>query len=212
MRAAHGREAGGVAVVIGAGTLGLCTVAALARWTYPDQLVVAAKHSEQRRLAAELGASTVVEPAQLLRAVRRATGSSAIGTGEVDRLTAGADVVVDCVGTAASLADALALTRPGGRIVLTGMPGRVSIDLTPLWQREIELVGSYGYGVETVWPGRTFELAFQLVGELDLGRLVSATYPLDQWTDAIAHAVEAGRRGAVKVAFDLRAERGRERP
>ena len=212
MRAAHGHESRGVAVVIGAGTLGLCTVAALSRWAFPDQLLVAAKHTEQRRLAAELGATTVVEPAQLRRAVRRATGSSALGTGDVDRLTTGADVVVDCVGTAASLDEALAITRPGGRIVLTGMPGRLTVDLTPLWQREIELIGSYAYGVETHYPRRTFELAFQLVEELDLGRLVSATYPLGRWTDALTHAGEAGRRGSVKVAFDLRDEPGRERP
>jgi hypothetical protein len=35
-------------------------------------------------------------------------------------------------------------------------------------------------------------------------RLLSATYPLDDYQDAIAHAAAAGRRGAVKVAFDLR--------
>ena len=35
-------------------------------------------------------------------------------------------------------------------------------------------------------------------------RLVSATYPLRDYTDAIAHAASAGRRGAVKIAFDMR--------
>ena len=35
-------------------------------------------------------------------------------------------------------------------------------------------------------------------------RLVSATYRLDDHVDATAHAAEAGRRGAVKIAFDLR--------
>ena len=33
---------------------------------------------------------------------------------------------------------------------------------------------------------------------------VSATYPLDDYDDAIAHAATAGPRGAVKIAFDLR--------
>jgi hypothetical protein len=47
------------------------------------------------------------------------------------------------------------------------------------------------------------------VAELDLGRLVSAIYPLSRYQDAIDHAATAGRRGAVKVAFDLRAERER---
>ncbi len=40
-----------------------------------------------------------------------------------------------------------------------------------------------------------------------LGRLVSATYTLDRYAEALAHAADAGRRGAVKIAFDLRGER-----
>jgi hypothetical protein len=48
-----------------------------------------------------------------------------------------------------------------------------------------------------------------LVTELDLQRLVSATYPLKRYEDAIDHAASAGRRGAVKIAFDLRTERER---
>ena len=37
-------------------------------------------------------------------------------------------------------------------------------------------------------------------------RLLSATYRLDDHVDALAHAAAAGRRGAVKIAFDLRGE------
>ena len=36
-----------------------------------------------------------------------------------------------------------------------------------------------------------------------LGSLVSAAYPLERYEEAIAHAGAAGRRGAVKVVFDL---------
>jgi hypothetical protein len=76
-----------------------------------------------------------------------------------------------------------------------------------LWQREIELVGAYAYGTETLADGtrrRTFDVAFELVAAAGLGRLVSATYPLERYREAISHAAEAGSRGAVKVAFDLR--------
>jgi hypothetical protein len=45
----------------------------------------------------------------------------------------------------------------------------------------------------------------------DLGRLVSATYPLDRYRDAVEHAAQAGPRGAVKIAFDLRNEKERNR-
>ena len=44
------------------------------------------------------------------------------------------------------------------------------------------------------------------VATMRTGRLVSATYPLERFEEAVAHAGAAGRRGAVKIAFDLRAE------
>ncbi|GAC1354804.1 MAG: zinc-binding dehydrogenase [Acidimicrobiales bacterium] len=204
---AAGDLSGAVVAVLGAGTLGLCTVAALRRYSLPAQLIIAAKYPEQRALAAELGATTVVAPNELRRAVRRATRSLVVD----DRLTGGADVVIDCVGNAASVAEALAVVRPQGRIVLVGMPGEISLDLTPLWQREVQLAGAYAYGAEPTKGRRTFDLALELVHDAGLHRLVSARYPLDRFTDAIDHAANAGSRGAVKVAFDLRSagRRGR---
>jgi threonine dehydrogenase-like Zn-dependent dehydrogenase len=85
----------------------------------------------------------------------------------------------------------------------------VSLDLTALWHKEVALVGAYAYGREADGQ-RTFDLAFELVQEADLGRLVSATYPLDRYQEALEHAASAGPRGAVKIAFDLRHERERE--
>ena len=198
---------GDTVLVVGAGTLGLCTVAALRRFATPGRVILSAKHPEQRRWAQELGADVVVEPAETVRAVRRATGSLRVG----GALSGGVDVVVDCVGTEASLRDDLAVVRPGGAIVLLGMPATVNVDLTPLWQRQITLRGSYAYGTERVDDGqrRTFDLAFELVAEAGLERLVSASYPLDRYREAIDHAANAGRRGAVKVTFDLRGEKRR---
>jgi threonine dehydrogenase-like Zn-dependent dehydrogenase len=196
------------AVVIGAGTLGLGVVAALARFR-PDvtTTIAVAKHPEQRRLALALGAATVAEPSELRRAVRRHTGSWILDSGQ---LTGGAPVVVDCVGSAASIADALAVVAPGGTVVLVGMPGHVGVDLTGLWQREVRLTGAYAYGSEPAAGGRhSFELAMEMIGAADLGRLVSAAYPLERHTEAIDHAAGAGRRGATKVVFDLRGEKRR---
>jgi hypothetical protein len=101
----------------------------------------------------------------------------------------------------------------------------VLLDLTPLWQRQVNLRGSYAYGLEDTdgdttitggsatngsrRPRRTFDLAFDLVAEAGLERLVSVCYPLDRYREAIDHAAGAGRRGAVKVVFDLRGEKRR---
>lgn len=205
-----GASAGGqlTAVVIGAGTLGLCVVAAMARWREDvARVICAAKHPHQRRLATSLGATVVAEPAELRRAVRRATGSWALDNGQ---LTGGAELVIDCVGTASSLAEVFAVTAPGGTAVLAGMPGPAQVDLSALWQREVALVGSYTYGPEPAAGGRhSFELAFELARSARLERLLSATYTLDRAAEAIEHAAAAGRRGAVKIAFDMRGEKKR---
>ena len=190
----------GTVAVIGAGTLGLLTIAAL-RDAHADATILAtAKHPQQRTLAAELGADRVVEPAELDRAVRSLSGTMRYDNGQ---LGGGVPQVVDCVGSEASLAQALRICAPGGTIHLVGMAGVTTVDLTPLWQREVALRGAYAY------QRGDFEAAIDLVRRADLGRLVSAIYPLRRYEEAIAHAAEAGRRGAVKIAFDLRAERDR---
>ena len=194
--------------VVGAGTMGLVAVAALRHLAQPASITVGARYSTQRRLAAELGADLAVDPGELKRAVRRATGSFLTG----GHLSGGADVVIDAVGSSASLAEALSLCRPRGRVLMLGMPATVTVELTGLWHRETELVGCYAYGTEERPDGRltnSFELALELAGKVAFDRLVSAAYPLRRYTDALGHAAEAGRRGAVKIVFDMRQERRR---
>ncbi len=204
-----GVNEGDLVVVLGAGTLGLLTVAALRHFTMAGTIVTAARYSHQRDLARTLGADTVCEPDELARLVRRLTGSLAYG----NQLTGGADVVIDCVGSDESISQALAVVRPRGRVMLVGMPANVKLNLTTLWHRETQLVGAYAYGTESIdrKRRRTFDLAFELVAAAHLEQLVSATYPLRDYRDAIEHAASAGRRGAVKVAFDLRDEKERNR-
>jgi threonine dehydrogenase-like Zn-dependent dehydrogenase len=184
----------GRVAVVGAGTLGLLTIAALRRVSPAAEIVATAKHPDQRSWAKELGADVVCAPGELARSVRSATGSMRIG----EQLTGGVPAVVDCVGSEASLTQALQVVAPGGTVHVVGMPGRTTLDLTSLWHRETALRGTYAY------ERADFDTAAELVSSLDLGRLVSAVYPLARYEDAVAHAAEAGARGAVKIAFDPR--------
>jgi len=194
-----GRDAGGPVVIIGAGTLGLLTLAALTHHGRND-VVLAAKYAHQKRLAEELGAQKVVEPGELAGAVRLMTQSMVLGSNGHGQLTGGAPVVIDCVGSETSITQALTVVAPGGTVLVVGMPATVSLDLTGLWHREVVLRGVYAY------DHHDFRAALDLASDpqLDLGRLVTQTYRLDRYTDAITHAAEAGRRGATKIAFDLR--------
>jgi threonine dehydrogenase-like Zn-dependent dehydrogenase len=209
-----GMHEGDVVAVLGAGTLGLTVVAALShlattrRLPAPSVLLVGAKYAHQQRLARVFGATEALPPDQLPRAVRRHSHSMSFGgaPGETATLTDGADLVLDCVGSAESITQSLAMVRPRGTVALVGMPGKVTVDLAPLWHREVKLAGAYAYGTEThvaFDPVPTFDIAFDVVAAQQTGQLVSATYPLTRFEDAVAHAGAAGRRGAVKIAFDL---------
>ena len=209
----------GVVAVLGSGTLGQVTISALRHFTNPKTIISTARYPEQKRLAAQLGSDIVVSPEEIHRAVRRVCGTKAIANvsekspdGRVDRLTGGADVVIDCVGSSKSISDALSITKPNGRIVLVGMPATVELELTPLWHRELQLIGAYTYGTEKLPDGETistFDLAFELVKTAKLEQLVSACYSLNDYQEALKHAANAGARGAFKIVFDLRDERER---
>ncbi len=194
-----------IVAVLGAGTMGLAAIAGLKRYLPGVRIIVGARYPHQMALAKAIGADLVVQASKLDRAVRRQAGCHLIG----DTLSSGAHATIDAVGTSESVTDCLRITRPRGRVVLMGMPAEVKLDLTGLWHRETELKGAYTYGTETMPDGstaRTFDLAVDTADHFQAERLLSATYPLDEHVDAIAHAAAAGRRGAVKIAFDLRGD------
>lgn len=192
-----------IVAVLGAGTMGLAAIAGLKRYVPGVRIVVGARYPHQMAFAKAIGADVVVQASKLDRAVRREAGCHLIG----DQLSSGAHATIDAVGTSESITDCLRITRPRGRVVLLGMPADVKLDLTGLWHRETELKGAYTYGTETLADGtraRTFDLAVDTANAYQAERLLSATYRLDDHIDAIAHAAAAGRRGAIKIAFDLR--------
>jgi hypothetical protein len=87
--------------------------------------------------------------------------------------------------------------------VLSGIPGG-GADPTPLWFRELELVGSYTGGTEDVGGERrrTFDIALEIATMAPmLQDLVGAAYPLSRWREALDHALGAGKLGTFKVAF-----------
>jgi threonine dehydrogenase-like Zn-dependent dehydrogenase len=202
VHAARAVEGAADVAVIGAGTLGLLTIAAISYLHLGSASILAtAKHPKQRALAKELGADVVAEPDALARHVRSRTGSWVVD----DRLTGGMSQIVDCVGSEQSLQQALSVAGPGGTIHVVGMPATTTLDLTGLWHRELTMRGCYAYTPDD------FATAIELVRAKDLGRLVSATYPLDRYREAVEHAAQAGPRGSVKIAFDLRNEKERKR-
>jgi len=205
--------AGERALVVGAGSIGLLTVAAL-RALAPDvEVTVLARHGFQRDHALRLGAARVVmgggDPrAALAEAAGARRLKTIIGPPAV---VGGFDRSYVCIAGRRGVDDALNLTRAGGEVVLLGNArGLDGLDWTPLWLKELTLRGSLTYGAGRA--GGTgahveaergdFEQAMSLIasGRSAVAPLVTHTFPLADHARALATAMDK-RAGSVKVAF-----------
>ena len=195
-------------LVIGAGNIGLFTVAALRRLTEAGRVICVAKHARQREEALRLGADEVVHPKETYKTLPGMLGTEAIKP-ELGKpvVLGGAEKVLECVGAPGTMEDALRLTKPGGEVSLVGMPGaRSALDLTALWHKELNFTGTYAYGVEEYRGNRTnsFDLAMEIAPQIKLETMVGPRFRLEQYREAIAAARSSGRAGHVKVVFDHR--------
>lgn len=198
-------------LVLGCGTMGLLTLAALRALGVSAFVVAVAKHGHQQEWARRLGADEVVSAGPNLYARLCALSGATLYRPEIGKPTVlgGFDLVFECVGAETTLDDALRFTRQRGRMVLVGMPAIPrSVDWTTLWFKELQVLGSYAYGRETFRgePMPTFQVALRLLQErrANLEGLVSHRFPLSRYREALRTALGKGSTQAVKVVFDLR--------
>lgn len=197
-------------LVLGCGTIGLLTIAALRGIGIKSKVIAVAKHRHQQELAKILGADEVLIPnRKLYSAICGLTGAK-IYQPELGKpvILGGVNYAFDCVGSADSIDDSLRFTRAQGSVILVGMPAiPKNVDWTSIWHKELRVIGSYTYGLETHQNRqlRTFELAMQLLQKMgqDLKPLISAKFPLRSYKEAIQTALHTGKSRAVKVVFEL---------
>lgn len=178
-----GRDA---VLVVGLGPVGLAA-GALAKAMGATMVVGADPVPSRRELALSLGSVDVAVAADedASAAVREHTGGH------------GCEVSVDCSGSAAGRALALAGARRWGRCVLVGEGGRLEIDVSAtLIHRQLTVLGSWVTSV-----GHMEELVELLVRwDLHPDRTVTDRFPLDQAAAAYATA-DSGAGGKVALVM-----------
>jgi len=123
-------------------------------------------------------------------------------------LMGGFDVVFDVVGIESTLNNALRWTRANGDVVIVGVNlHRMTLDVTPIWYQEVNLIGAVGHDVVT-WKGEavsTFELAMRWIGDgtLNCEGLITHRFPLNEYRHAFEVAVEKNKYRSIKVMFEL---------
>lgn len=198
-----------VVLVMGAGVIGLCVVAALRACGSRARVIIAAKYPFQAEMARKLGADEVVEGRKedLLEFVAQATGGKIYKPLLGKRvLVGGVDLVYECVGSDGSIDDSLRLARSGGKVILVGLaatPKRV--DWTPIWLNELTVKGSFWCGTETIQGRRVraYQQALEWMaeGRLNLEPLVTHRFTLDDYKRALAITTNRGRYGVIKSVF-----------
>lgn len=182
--AAHsaGVSAGGDAVVVGDGAVGLCAVIAAKR-LQASRIVAMSRNPARQELARELGATEIVSERGKRGAeiVREMFGGI------------GAQSVLEAVGTEESMEQSVRSARPGGTVGFVGVPNGVpELPLRPLFTRNVRLAG----GVAPVRNYADELLADVLAGGIRPGRVFDLQLPLSEVAEAYAAMDE---RRAVKV-------------
>ena len=203
---------GGRVLVYGAGALGTTSGAILAA-LYPSvEVGVVARFPQQAALAEKRGLKVFApEPRlDLIEALADWSGGvlrqpwAGLPTCHPGRI----DVIYDTVGSPETVEVGIRVLRERGTLVQMGVSSPARFEWTPWYFKELRLVGSNAFGVEEVDGVRKHGIAHYLDlvqdGRIDLDGMLTHTFRLEQWRDALAACADQGSSGALKVAFDFR--------
>jgi threonine dehydrogenase-like Zn-dependent dehydrogenase len=207
----HSPPPGGKVMIYGSGALGTCATA-IVRALYPDvDVLVVARFEAQAELARKLGA-TVIGHTPALKVIEEAAAWSGGVLRDSDGLPmafpGGIDVVYDTVGKQETFEVGTRVLKARGTLVKAGVHGPTWWEDTPLYFKEISMVGSNAFGFEEVNGVRKHGIEHYLdmvsSGQVDLTGMLTHTYRLTDWRDAFMALAQQDQSGAIKVAFDFR--------
>lgn len=168
---ALGLHAGETVLTIGQGPIGII-LSVLARRTGAS-LITSDLYPQRLRIGASFGLDNSIDASRtnVVERVREMTEGR------------GADAVILAVGGNSLIRTAMDAARPGGRVLLFAQTqhGEAMIDPAAICVEEKALVGSYSASVDL----QEESVRFVMNREMDLERLVSHRFPLEQSTQAL---------------------------
>lgn len=200
-------------LIIGAGTIGLCTLAALRALGSQARIIVQTRYPFQAEAAKKLGASEIVTGGgdnDYYETISQLTGGKhlrpILGKSVI---VGGVDITYECVGSAQTVEDATRLTRNGGQILLLGSPGVIrGMDWTQFLVKDLDIKSVYIYNhaenyQDKIW--RTFDIAIDLLAsnKVDLGWMVTHKFKLEDYKRAFKMLNNRGKNHVTKAVFEF---------
>jgi D-arabinose 1-dehydrogenase-like Zn-dependent alcohol dehydrogenase len=166
-------------LILGVGGLGIhgVQVARLAG----AQVLATSRREERRKLAEHYGAVPIDPTKQSLKDM---VNEFTLGDGM--------DVVVDNIGSRASVQEGLSLLRPGGKfLVIAYLDETFEVPSIPLFKTEQEIIGCRGSSMQDLVD------VVRLVQSGELEPVIGATYPLQQIHAATAQLSSGALTGRI---------------
>lgn len=176
----------GVAVVLGAGSMGLLHLLVIRATRPAAEVVMVDGDSARLAIARRLGATATALPGKAARDCTMAASNEL-----------GADAVFDTVGGSGTLAAGIGLARLGGTVVLFAHAPEGALagfDLNALFKSERRIVATYSGALKE----QSAIFALMLSGALDPSPIVTHSMPLDDFATGVKLVTA---RKALKVLF-----------
>ena len=197
------------AVVYGSGSLGLMTILLLRALFPKTRLLVIARRPRMKSLVERLGADALFtsQGRELIREIgefmKVPLRQPLFGS---PWLQSGVHRIYDTVGSSETLEIGVRISNPRASIVLVGVAAPKRFEWTPLYLKELALLGSNAYGLETFGGKRRncIEIYLDLLAQnrVCVDGLITHRYPLQDYADAFLAAQNRLRSQAIKVIFD----------
>lgn len=198
-------QPGQTVLVYGSGTLAFAAIALL-RHLYPEAEVWAATRIGTRAgLASRLGAHAVLStvPDDLVAEVADRVSTTPLRPwSNRDWLQDGPAIVYDTIGSTQTVETSLRLLETGGTLIVSGVEPPKRFEWTPLYFKELRVIGSNGFGIEEVngVAKHAMEHYFDFIAQgFDLTPVITHRFPLERWDEAVLTLKNARNTGAVKV-------------
>lgn len=203
-------------LVVGAGTLGLLTIAALRGLGSNCRIITLAKYDHQAEFAKRLGSNEIIierDRKTLFRKIAEMTNGKLFKpTLGIEYLFGGSgpDVIFDCIATEKTIDDDIHLVRSNGKIIFVGLGSTTTkkVDWSVQAYKEISLTGAMMYGIENINGEKKddFELALEMLSkEPDKFKgFVTHKFPIDQFKYVMNLMEKKGKIKGIKLAFEFK--------
>jgi threonine dehydrogenase-like Zn-dependent dehydrogenase len=209
----HPPEEGAPVLIVGGGIIGLSALLAVRAYFPGNPVTVLVRHSHQADAARACGATEVVmgSGAAAFEELAAMTGGRAVGAGEDRMLMGGFAYVIESAGGASAMTDAFRAADHRGTVLTLGATGIGKVDMTPIWYKQLVVVGSIDHGANpsSVIGRAPGGLDHSVDAALDvLARqafppelLMTHEFPLEGYREAVQAGLDKKASKAMKVVF-----------